>query len=107
MDFCAGGLNISGPPITKTYVQPTGGDALYIEAIFVDDEGACFPGETVNWDEDRCKFILNRPIFECEPDSNPQTQIAKYGKQHTLSPQYLLKTFLKTKYRRENRRRLH
>ncbi|KAK3168291.1 hypothetical protein OEA41_004738 [Lepraria neglecta] len=79
MDFCAGGLSVSGPPITKTYVQPTGGDALYIEAIFVDNEGACFPGETVNWDEDRCKFILNRPIFECEPDSNPQTQITKYG----------------------------
>lgn len=45
MDFCAGGLNVSGPPMTKTCVQPTGGDALYIEAIFVDDEGACFPGD--------------------------------------------------------------
>ncbi|KAL2053217.1 hypothetical protein ABVK25_006542 [Lepraria finkii] len=32
----------------------------------------------MNWDKNRFKFILNRPIFECEPESNPQTQIAKY-----------------------------
>ena len=102
MGSCAGGLVVSGPPKTKEYVQPTGGSSLHIEAIHVDDGGACFPEDTVNWDEDRCKLILSRPIFECEPESNPQNQIGKYGKKFIPFSQPLPKTYLTATSRRHD-----
>lgn len=78
MDFCSGGISITGNGKSKNYTQPTGGIELAISTTYQVSD-TCPSGDSVSWDEDRCMYLLNRPIFECEP-GNSNTQTPKNGK---------------------------
>lgn len=78
MDFCRGGISIQGDGSTKSYPQP-GNKAIELEiSTEYAESDACSAGQTAKWAEDRCKYLINRPIFDCEKD-NDHTQIAKFG----------------------------
>ena len=78
MDFCAGGITVTDQGIAKNYTQPSKGNELSISTKYATSD-ACPAGQSAKVDEARCKFLLNRPIFECEQGGDANSQNAKYG----------------------------
>ena len=86
MSFCAGGITISDQGMAKNYTQPTDGNELSISTKYATSD-ACPAGQSAKLDEARCKYLLNRPIFECGQGGDAISQDAKYGPS-PLSPPF-------------------
>lgn len=79
IDFCGNGLKITGDGISKNYTQPNDGSVLEITAKYAVND-TCPAGGTTQWDQSRCKFLLDRPLLECEPNGNAIPSPPMYGK---------------------------
>jgi len=80
MDFCGDGINITGDGISTNYTQANDGSIVTIEAKYAVND-TCPAGGTTQWDQSRCKFLLNRPLLECEPNGNEIPAPPMYGTQ--------------------------
>ena len=78
MDFCGSGIKITGDGISTNYTSPDGGTIVSIAAKYAVN-ATCPAGGTTSWDESRCKFLLNRPLLECEPNGNTIPAPPMYG----------------------------
>lgn len=78
MAFCGTGIKITDGGISTNYTSPDGGSIVSIVAKYAVND-TCPAGGTTSWDQSRCKFLLNRPLLECEQNGQDIPAPPMYG----------------------------